>query len=66
MAYLNGKKILFSPHIHFDASGEIEITENGEHDVSQYATANVNVAGGGISATVNMLADLDFVITEVQ
>ena len=28
-------------------SGEIEITENGEYDVSGYESATVNVAGGG-------------------
>ena len=28
-------------------SGEIEITENGEHDVTAYETATVNVSGGG-------------------
>jgi hypothetical protein len=28
-------------------SGEFEITENGTHDIAQYASVNVNVAGGG-------------------
>ena len=39
-------------------TGEISITENGEVNVAQYATANVNVEGGGSSdlttATVTM------------
>lgn len=30
-------------------TGEIDITENGEYDVYQYAKANVNVEGGGSS-----------------
>lgn len=30
-------------------TGDISITENGEVDVAQYATANVNVEGGGSS-----------------
>lgn len=29
-----------------EPTGTISITQNGEHDVKQYATANVNVSGG--------------------
>ena len=35
-------------------TGEISITENGEVDVKEYATANVNVEGGGGSATTDV------------
>lgn len=35
-------------------TGEISITENGEVNVAQYATANVNVEGGGGSTTTDM------------
>lgn len=33
-------------------TGAINITENGDHDVTNYATASVNVSGGGGGATI--------------
>ena len=35
--------------------GEIDIIENGKHDVSQYASANVQVPQGVMAATIDML-----------
>lgn len=47
MAYINGNKIAFSSNVNIgggiEPTGEIEITENGTHDVTNYATAIVNV-----------------------
>lgn len=64
MAYINGKPILFSAHIHSEnggiiPKGEIEITENGTHDVSTYASAKVNVPVSEVNIPVEIATEAE-------
>ena len=51
MAYINGKNILFSSNVVVRTGGitpvgTLTITESGIHDVTSYATVEVNIEGG--------------------
>ena len=46
-AYANGQKLTGTASGGITPSGTIQITQNGQVDVTQYATADVNVSGGG-------------------
>lgn len=47
MSYFNGKKVLFSPRVHYGdgliPEGTLEITENGTYEIIQYASVVVDV-----------------------
>lgn len=43
-------------------SGTLEVTENGQHDVAEYASVNVNVPAGGGGSVIDFLAET---LTEV-
>lgn len=50
-ATLQGKTEAFEPQ------GEINITANGEYDVTEYATAKVNIQGKEFKASVGTLSE---------
>lgn len=57
------------PDTYIQPIGTLEVTENGTHDVKNYASVNVNVAGGGgggenVACTVEILADAPVTATE--
>lgn len=47
-------------------SGELEVTENGTHDVTQYASVNVNVEASGGGTDTRLKDLLENTITEID
>ena len=61
-AYVNGEKIT-GTHVCDTPSGTIEITTNGTHDVTNYASAEVNVPADGID-TSDATATADYILKD--
>lgn len=60
-AYANGQKLVGTASGGITPSGTISITQNGQVDVTQYATADVNVSGGG-GSSYTLLAEQTIVV----
>lgn len=44
------------PDDYIQVSGTLEVSENGEYDVSEHASVNVSVAGGGVGKSADIVA----------